>query len=147
VNTEITFDGSKSSDSDGTITKWIWDFGDTTNGTGTTVRHTYARTGTYTVSLTVTDNGGATNTDTTTCVITQQNNSQQNSPPTTPVINGTRTGTKNTTYTYSVYSTDQDNDSLQYTITWGDETQNTSNFLQNGAIYSFRIPGTLQGYI
>lgn len=39
-------------------------------------------------------------------------------------------------YTYSVYSTDQDNDSLQYIITWGDGTQNTSNFLQNGTIYS-----------
>ncbi len=134
VNTEITFDGSKSNDSDGTITKWFWVFGDNTNGTGNTVRHTYSKTGTYTVTLTVTDNEGATNTDTTTCVIIQYNGS--NNSPTTPVINGTRTGTKNKTYTYSIYSTDQNNDSLQYITTWGDGTQNTSNFLQNGTIFS-----------
>jgi PKD repeat protein len=40
-----------------------WDFGDGTSGTGEHVSHTYGRAGSYTVSLTVTDNGGATASD------------------------------------------------------------------------------------
>ena len=56
-----SFDGSSSSDVDGTVTGYSWSFGDTTSGTGATVQHTYATSGTYTVTLTVTDNQGATN--------------------------------------------------------------------------------------
>jgi subtilisin family serine protease/chitodextrinase len=52
-----TFDGSTSSDSDGSITGYAWDFGDTTKGSGATVTHTYPNvTATYTAKLTVTDN-------------------------------------------------------------------------------------------
>ena len=53
------FNGSASSDSDGTITSYAWSFGDGATGSGPTVSHTYTA-GTYTVRLTVTDNGGAT---------------------------------------------------------------------------------------
>jgi PKD repeat protein len=54
-------DGSGSSD-DGSITNYEWDWGDgqSTSGPDPTVSHTYAAAGTYTVSLTVTDNGGET---------------------------------------------------------------------------------------
>jgi PKD repeat protein len=55
-----TFDGSGSSDPDGTIASHAWDFGDGTTVSGTTVSHTYAAADTYSVTLTVTDNGGAT---------------------------------------------------------------------------------------
>ncbi|HLE46888.1 MAG TPA: PKD domain-containing protein [Candidatus Thermoplasmatota archaeon] len=54
------FDGRASSDSDGTIASYAWNFGDAATGTGATPSHTYAAAGTYTVVLTVTDNGGAT---------------------------------------------------------------------------------------
>ncbi len=54
-----TFYGSGSFDSDGTIASYAWQFGDSTAGTGVTVKHTYRAPGTYTVTLTVTDNGGA----------------------------------------------------------------------------------------
>jgi len=53
-----------STDSDGTISSRAWDFGDGGTSTATNPSHTYASAGTYTVSLTVTDNGGATNTKT-----------------------------------------------------------------------------------
>lgn len=60
VGLNATFDGSASTDSDGTVTAWAWDFGDGSVGSGQTAAHTYAANGTYTVSLTVTDNDGAT---------------------------------------------------------------------------------------
>jgi len=55
-----SFSGSASRDSDGTITNYAWNFGDGAMGSGVTVTHTYRAPGTYGVTLTVTDNGGAT---------------------------------------------------------------------------------------
>jgi len=51
-----------SSDSDGSVASRSWNFGDSTTSTATNPSKTYAAAGTYSVSLTVTDNGGATNT-------------------------------------------------------------------------------------
>lgn len=54
------FDASASSDSDGAIVTYAWDYGDFGTGAGQTSGHTYATSGVYTVMLTVTDNAGAT---------------------------------------------------------------------------------------
>lgn len=56
------FDATGSSDPDGRVAQWNWDFGDGTVASGETAEHTYDADGTYTVSLTVTDNRGRTNT-------------------------------------------------------------------------------------
>ncbi|RII85395.1 PKD domain-containing protein, partial [Clavibacter californiensis] len=53
-----SFDGSTSADADGTVASYAWAFGDGTTGTGKTVDHAYAKAGTYTASLTVTDDKG-----------------------------------------------------------------------------------------
>ena len=56
----VSFDASSSYDSDGTIATYQWTFGDGSNGTGVTTSHTYTSAGTYIARLTVTDDGGAT---------------------------------------------------------------------------------------
>ena len=68
-----------------------------------------------------------------------------NQPPTKPIINGTRTGTKNTVFNYTVQSTDPDNDFLQYTIIWGDGTQNTSQFEPNETRYALLHSWNISG--
>jgi len=60
ANLACTFDGSGSSDSDGNVTGYAWTFGDGTGGSGQTAQKTYGTSGSFTVMLTVTDNGGAT---------------------------------------------------------------------------------------
>ena len=56
---DLAFDGGGSSDADGRITSWDWDFGDGVTASGRNVRHAYARPGTYEVALVVRDDSGA----------------------------------------------------------------------------------------
>ncbi|MBC9227704.1 PKD domain-containing protein, partial [Aeromicrobium sp. zg-636] len=55
---KLTVDASDSTDSDGSIESYAWDFGDGSTGTGRTAEHTYARDGEFDVTLTVTDDRG-----------------------------------------------------------------------------------------
>ncbi|HOZ21535.1 MAG TPA: PKD domain-containing protein [bacterium] len=58
---ELTFSGEKSSDSDGELTAWVWDFGDGGKASGKLVRHAWMSPGLYRVRLAVTDNAGVDN--------------------------------------------------------------------------------------
>jgi PKD repeat protein len=62
VNLVCSFDGTASHDPDGTVASYAWSFGDGSTATGPTAGHTYAAAGDFSVTLTVTDNGGATGT-------------------------------------------------------------------------------------
>ena len=54
---KVAFDASASSDADGSIYVYSWDFGDGTEGSGVKTTHKY-KAGTYTAKLTVTDDKG-----------------------------------------------------------------------------------------
>ena len=59
----VAFDGRASTDPDGVIASYSWNFGDSSSGTANTSTlanpvHTYSSPGTFTASLTVTDNQG-----------------------------------------------------------------------------------------
>ena len=94
--TDLTcsFNGSASSDSDGTIASYSWSFG----GTGATASNTFASAGTYSVTLTVTDNDGATGTSTQNVTVT--------APPTGNVLsNGVaKTGLSGSSGTEATYT-------------------------------------------
>ncbi len=77
VGQPVTFDGSGSSDPDGTIDSYVWDFGDGSTDTGVNPSHTYLASGSFTVTLTVTDNEGGTST----CTTTAEIGPAENQPP------------------------------------------------------------------
>jgi PKD repeat protein len=64
-----SFDAGASTDSDGTIQHSSWDFGDGSSGSGVAAQHAYAHPGSYLVTLTVTDNAGATATNASTVTL------------------------------------------------------------------------------
>lgn len=59
----VSFSAAGSYDPDGTIASYHWDFGDGTTGSGVTANHTYITSGTFQVTLTVTDNRTIANED------------------------------------------------------------------------------------
>jgi mono/diheme cytochrome c family protein len=66
----IQFDAGNSTDSDGTIERYLWDFGDGSDiGQGQTIGHAYPNEGTYTVTLAATDRDGLTGAAATTVTV------------------------------------------------------------------------------
>ncbi len=81
TNLTVVLNGSASHDPDGSIANYSWTFGDNTGSYGMNVTHTYNANGTYNVKLTVTDNGGATNTTSKELTMTQQVTPVMNKQP------------------------------------------------------------------
>ncbi len=77
VGESVLFSGATSTDNDGEITNYSWDFGDSTSGLGVTTTHAYSVSGVFSVVLTVTDNKGATSTDSLHITVSE--------PPTAPL--------------------------------------------------------------
>ena len=69
VPLNVAFDGSGSSDADGNIVAYAWNFGDGATATEVTTNHSYTTTGSFIARLTVTDNLGASNSITTTILV------------------------------------------------------------------------------
>lgn len=69
VSLTCSFDGSTSSDPDGTVVSYAWTFGDGATSSAAQPSHTYATGGSYQVGLTVTDNDQATGATSTTVTV------------------------------------------------------------------------------
>lgn len=76
-----TLDSTGSRDVDGTIVAYAWDFGDGTQGAGASPTHAWTTAGTYTVTLTVKDDDGATDSATTTALISRPPNPRPTANP------------------------------------------------------------------
>ncbi len=81
VNQDFVFDASGSQDPDDDALEHAWTFGDGTSGSGATVSHAYARPGTYTVKVLVTDPRGGASMRLTTAFVLPLGARSSNSPP------------------------------------------------------------------
>ncbi|MDP5273144.1 PKD domain-containing protein [Chengkuizengella axinellae] len=110
VGEQITFFGDGSTDSDGTIDSYEWNFNDGETSTSQNTRHTFTAAGTYNVTLTVTDNEGAIDTDTITITV------GDTPPPSGAILEETGTLDSNNTGV-SYYFTAEGNGTTTITLT------------------------------
>ena len=121
ANSQVSFSAAGSLDPEGARLTYAWDFGDQTTGVGGEPSHTYARCGTYNVSLTVFDNFGLEDSVATTATISGSGVN----PPTANAggVAGAYNGTlaSNVQFDGSA-STDSDCDIVNYSWDFGDGT-------------------------
>ncbi len=121
---------STSSDPDGTIASYSWTFGDGGTATAQNPSHTYGTGGSYTVTLRVTDNQGATSSPVSKTVTV----TAPNSPP---IVNaGPDEGMLiGLFYSLSASFSDPNNDGpWSYTISWGDGSSSSGSTPSQGTI-------------
>ncbi len=142
IGETISFNASESSDPDGTIVSYLWDFGDGNTGDSVSVQHAYSQDGTYTVTLTVTDDDGATNaTDATKTVLTE---TVQNQKPTASFTESAETAYVGVLITFNAAgSYDPDGTIVSYSWNFGDETTATSVSISHSYLHSGTFTVTL----
>jgi len=113
---------------DGSIAGYRWTFGDGSAAVTTqNASHTYAAGGTYTVTLQVTDNRGATNSSSQSVTVTAPNSA--------PVVNAGPDATAITGLLWSFnwsFSDANHNGPWHYTINWGDGSTSSGNVSSEG---------------
>jgi len=116
--TDLTADYTDTStDGDGTVTSWSWDFGDGNSSTAQSPSHTYATEGTYSVSLTITDDDGATDSASQSVTVT---------PPNAPPTADFTFSTTDLTADFTDTSTDGDGTVTGWSWAFGDGNTSTA---------------------
>jgi PKD repeat protein len=130
-----SLDGSASSDSDGMIADYSWTFGDGTGASGATAEHAYAEPGTYTVTLTVTDDKGGWARDSKVVTIESSPPPPPNAPPTAAFTSSC--SAPSCSFNASG-STDSDGAIAAYSWDFGDGTGGSGS----PAPHTYAAPGT-----
>ncbi|HID25492.1 MAG TPA: PKD domain-containing protein, partial [Thermoplasmata archaeon] len=124
VNETIQFI-DESMDEDGYIVQWLWDFGDNTTSSASHPTHSYNTAGTYTVTLTVVDNGNKTNFAQQTITV---KTAYGNQPPTADFTYSPKHLDTETMVQFKDLSTDSDGIILRWLWDFGDgETSGEQN--------------------
>ncbi len=130
-STVFAFDGSASSDSDGSIVAYAWSFGDGESGNGSSITHSYAAAGTYSVTLTVTDDKGAAGSATSNVTVVAAN--------VAPIARMTVTPAGPDTFDFNATgSSDPDGTIVSYAWTFGDAVAGAGT----DVIHTFAEPGS-----
>jgi PKD repeat protein len=106
-----------SSDNDGTVVSWSWNFGDGTSASIQNPSHTYDVAGDYQVTLEVTDDDGATDSATQTVTVTEPAGPRPPAAPTNLVATVEKTGRGKTKVVTGV------------TLSWTDNSDNETGFI------------------
>jgi hypothetical protein len=132
----INFNGTASYDPDGRVVSYSWDFGDQTTGTGSIVTHSYTYAKTYTVKLTVTDNGGVTGSTTSQVTISDR-------PPVVSLTPSPSTANTGQSITLSVSASDPDGTISSTRVDWGDTIIQLYSGAITSATHSYASTGPL----
>jgi PKD repeat protein len=125
-----------STDLNGNITTWQWNFGDNTNSTLQNPTHNYEDNGVYTVTLTIDDDEGATNTTTQNIIIT-------NTPPIADFTYTPTSPLQNDTVQFTDQSNDPDGNIVTWQWDFGDGThsneKNTHHQYKTNKTYTITL--------
>jgi PKD repeat protein len=110
----VAFDASLSTDFDGAIVSYQWDFADGTVGSGATISHVFETPGVFGVSLTIIDNDGAAVSSAVVITVEEDPNAVSNVLP-TALINATPND--DGSITFDAYDSEDPDGTIQ-TYTW-----------------------------
>ena len=140
VPLEVAFNASSSSDSDGNIISYAWDFKDGNTGTGQTINHTFNSIGSYNVELTVIDNKGAIDSSTNTIIVTEIPNQL---PTASFTVNPISVVALVEVSFDASSSSDSDGTIISYTWNFGDGSNGsgviTNNIYENAGDYTVQL--------
>jgi PKD repeat protein len=132
----VTFNGTSSYDLDGTIASYSWNFGDSSTGSGAIVTHSFSTAGTYSVTLTVTDNAVLASSPTSSSVVITDR------PPTVSFVASSNSTTTGRAVTISITASDPDGSVSAIKVDWGDGTIDNLSGVTTGDSHIYTLSGS-----